>query len=331
MTDAVHSTAPARADYVYIAALGHSGSTLLELTLGNHPRMVNVGEVERLSIQFARMNSANRPGLCSCGKRPTDCPVWGAVVEAVRREHGVSLPDDPFGWQVSNMGRERDGKWRTPLSVLARQWYILFRLARYYDVPVLKWCSGLSLVHRRWVNHRFFVAGVVKKMTGAETVIDASKEAVGMRDVYDFGTGTVKIIFLTRDVHGVVWSEVKRMKGRRNATRFARRWAAVNRRILRFLEGVPHRDWIHVKYEGFCADSTGTLRRLCDFLGHAYDPAMAAGPFGGEKSHTIYGNSIRFTNIQAIREDLTWHQQLTPAEIDTVDQIAGPMMKQLGY
>ena len=320
-----------RADYAYITSLGHSGSTLLELILGNLPRMVNVGELERLSLQLARGRRGKRPGLCSCRKRPVDCPVWGAVIEAVRREYGVSLTEDPFGWQLSNIGREHEGKWRTPLSVLARQWYSLCRLAKYYDLPLLKHLSGLSLVHRRWVDHRFFVAAVVKRVTGAETVIDASKNAVGMRDVYDYGPGLVKIIFLTRDVHGVVWSEVKRLKGRRDVVHFARRWVNENRRIARFLQGIPREDWIHVKYEALCADPADTIRRLCGFLGHAYDPAMAAGPFGGENAHTIYGNTIRFSKIEAIKEDLSWKQQLTPEEIAEVDRIAGPMMKQLGY
>jgi Sulfotransferase family len=325
------SASPARADYVYITSLGHSGSTLLELTLGNHPHIVNMGEVERLSLQFARANRIKRPGLCSCGKRPMDCPVWGAVAEAVRREYGVSLTDDPFGWQISNLGRERDEKWRAPLSVLARQSYILFRLAKYYDLPVLKWFSGLSLVHRRWANNRFFVAKVVKKMTGADTVIDASKEPVGMRDVYDYGSGVVKIIFLTRDVHGVVWSELRRMKGLGDAERFANRWVDVNRRIIRFLEGVPRGDWIHLTYEEFCANPVNVLQRVYGFLGYAYDPAMATGPFGGETAHTIFGNRIRYSKIEAIKEDLSWRQQLTPAQIEQIDRIAGPTAKQLGY
>jgi len=150
-----------------------------------------------------------------------------------------------------------------------------------------------------------------------------------MRDVYDYGNGTVKIIFLTRDVHGNVWSYMRRAKGPRNAALYAGNWVKMNRRIVRFLEGVPRRDWMHLKYEALCADPIGTMKRLCDFLGHTYDPAMEQ--LSRVEPHTIFGNRIRHSKIEAIKEDFSWKQQLTPAEIAEIDRIAGPTAKQLGY
>lgn len=332
MTDTVQPATPARADYVYIAARGHSGSTLLELLLGGHPRMTAVGEIYRFNIQFSRANRPDRTGLCSCGKRPIDCPVWSKVAEAIKREYGVSLADDPFGWRISNVGPERDTKNRTQFHMLTRAWYKACRFAKYYDIPVLKWLSGASLTHRRWMQHRFFATNVVKALAGADAVVDTSKEPVDMRDVYDYGTGTVKIIFLTRDVHGNVWSYLTYRKGSRgngNVAQLARNWVRWNRRIMRFLEGVTRRDWMHLKYEELCADPIGTMKRLCDFLGYAYDPVMEQ--LNRVVPHTIFGNLVRHSKINAIKENLSWKQQLTPAEIDEIDRIAGPMMKQLGY
>jgi hypothetical protein len=329
MKDMEQSAPPKRADYVYIAALGHSGSTLLELLLGGHPRMTAVGEIYRFNIQFSRANRPDRTGLCSCGKRPMDCPVWSKVAEAVKREYGVSLEDDPFGWRISNVGPERDKKIRTPFHMLARAWYKACRFAKYYDLPVLKWFSGASLTHRRWIQHRFFATNIVKAMAGADAVVDASKEPIDMRDVYDYGTGTVKIIFLTRDVHGNVWSYLKRSRGKGNAALYAGNWVRWNRRIARFLEGVPRRDWMHVKYEELCADPIGTLKRLCDFLGYGYDPAMEQ--LNRVEPHTMFGNRIRHTKIEAIKEDLSWKQHLSPADIEVIDRIAGPTAKQIGY
>jgi len=322
------STPPARADYVYIAAKGHSGSTLLERLLGGHPRMTAVGEFYRFNIQFSRANRPDRTGFCSCGKRPIDCPVWSKVAEAVKREYGVSLADDPFGWRISNVGPERDKRIRTQNHMLARAWYKACRFAKYYDIPVLKWFSGASLTHRRWMQHRFFAANTVKSLAGVDAVIDSSKEPVDMRDVYDYGTGIVKIIFLTRDVHGNVWSYLKWRRGKSH-TELANNWVKWNQRIVRFLEGVPRRDWMHLKYEELCGDPIGTMKRLCDFLGYAYDPAMEQ--LNRVEPHTIYGNPMRFSKIETIKEDLSWTQQMTPDEIAGIDRIAGPMMKRLGY
>jgi len=65
---------------VFIASLGHSGSTLLDLMLGSHPRLVSLGEVH---ATIAR--AAEKQNVCTCGKAADDCPVWGPVLAAVRK------------------------------------------------------------------------------------------------------------------------------------------------------------------------------------------------------------------------------------------------------
>ena len=318
-----------RADYVYITSWGNSGSTLLELLLGRHPDMTSIGEIDRLSLQFARANRVDKPGVCSCGKRPMDCPVWAAVANAVKHSYGADLSEAPFSWRVSSIGSEKDLKWRAPFSLAARAWYRTFRTAEYDNLPGVKWLSFLSLAHRKWVEHRFFAADVIRSLTNAKAVIDASKDRVSMRDVYDYGTGRVKLLFLTRDVRGVVWSRAKRMKTRRTTEPIAKKWVRVNRGILRFLDGVPPHDWMHVKYEELCAQPIETLRRVCGFLGYPYDPAIEN--LNSFDQHTIGGNRIRFSTIGVIKEDLSWKEQLTSAELEHIHRVSHPMMMRLGY
>jgi hypothetical protein len=86
--------------YIYIVGRGHSGSTLLELLLGGHHDLVSVGELQKLSLQIARRDKPY-PGLCSCGRRPYDCDRWRAVIDAVRRDHGVDLVSEPFAFRLS--------------------------------------------------------------------------------------------------------------------------------------------------------------------------------------------------------------------------------------
>ncbi len=60
---------------VYIAGLGHSGSTILDMALGSHPNMIGLGEI------YAVFNSKNYNNLfenstCSCGEKGKDCSFW---------------------------------------------------------------------------------------------------------------------------------------------------------------------------------------------------------------------------------------------------------------
>lgn len=72
---------------VFIASLGHSGSTLLDLMLGSHPRLVSLGEVH---ATLAR--AAEKQNVCTCGKAAEECPIWGPVLAATRQD-----PRRPYG------------------------------------------------------------------------------------------------------------------------------------------------------------------------------------------------------------------------------------------
>lgn len=69
---------------IVVACLGHSGSTLLDLVLGKHPRIVGLGEV------FAGMAVLSRPPKrsadlqCTCGSPPEQCRLWGPVSARLR-------------------------------------------------------------------------------------------------------------------------------------------------------------------------------------------------------------------------------------------------------
>jgi len=70
---------------VFIASLGHSGSTLLDLVLGGHSAIVGLGEVGR-SIDLPNGGPATDLPLCSCGKTARDCGFWGTVLPRLTHE-----------------------------------------------------------------------------------------------------------------------------------------------------------------------------------------------------------------------------------------------------
>ena len=71
---------------VYITSRGHSGSTLLSLMLGGHPKVVSGGELKML------INPKSESKLCSCHfVTPERCPFWSEVQRHVLDWVGVPL------------------------------------------------------------------------------------------------------------------------------------------------------------------------------------------------------------------------------------------------
>jgi hypothetical protein len=64
------------ATLVGIASACHSGSTLLDMLLGNHSRIVGTGEMNRLTLYA-------EDRICTCGETVVACPFWSSVRVAV--------------------------------------------------------------------------------------------------------------------------------------------------------------------------------------------------------------------------------------------------------
>ena len=60
------------ATLILIASAGHSGSTLLDLLIGNHPSVASAGEMNRLTL-----HAPDR--VCACGETVTRCWYWNQV------------------------------------------------------------------------------------------------------------------------------------------------------------------------------------------------------------------------------------------------------------
>ena len=76
---------------VLIRGLGHSGSTILDLALGSHPRMLGLGEAVRILRTPQPGEERRGPArlradlrhqrLCTCGLTASRCLVWGELLE----------------------------------------------------------------------------------------------------------------------------------------------------------------------------------------------------------------------------------------------------------
>ncbi|MDZ7841073.1 MAG: hypothetical protein U5R46_09700 [Gammaproteobacteria bacterium] len=67
---------------LFIMGLGHSGSTILELSLSRFPDTVGLGEIKKILKRPAILSGkhgASSPPVCACGETVTECTFWSTI------------------------------------------------------------------------------------------------------------------------------------------------------------------------------------------------------------------------------------------------------------
>ncbi|MDP9439576.1 MAG: sulfotransferase, partial [Actinomycetota bacterium] len=172
---------------LYIMGSGRSGSTVLDIVLGNHPVMESVGELTNLPRSGWGGAPVTRSSICACGRRVADCPFWSAV----RRE-----------W-VARVGEEGAARYPT----------LRASFERYRRLPRL-------LAELRRPSDRFREYGgltralfeAIRATSGKEVVVDSSKNPLRALALSDTPGVDLRLIHLTRDARGVVASRKKAFK-----------------------------------------------------------------------------------------------------------------------
>jgi hypothetical protein len=159
-----------------IAGLGRSGSTILDIVLGNHPRIESVGEVGNLTVNgwVSRESlrgidpSKRRVPICTCGKRldvlyvdaPDEaCPFWSRVRGEWAERAG---PED-----IETYPRLRGSFERTRLAVLIQQYLRLLYEERRRSASFRSYAA---------LTRAFFES--VRAVSGRPVIVDSSKIAV---------------------------------------------------------------------------------------------------------------------------------------------------------
>jgi hypothetical protein len=138
----------------------------------------------------------------------------------------------------------------------------------------------------------------------------------------------VRVLHLTRDARGVVSSRKPYMP----VPIAARRWTHYHFVAENTLERwVPEEHRLRMAYEDFVASPEDALKRLFAWLDADYDPDCLV--FDGTTiSHSAGGNPARFEMGGGIRPaDERWRQNLTDADLEVVEKIAGARNRVFGY
>lgn len=319
----------------YILAASHSGSTLLSMLLGSHPRIVTTGEIN-LSAQAIGSLDRYR---CSCGELILKCVFWQKVKEGMSvRGHVFDLSDAGTDFKASDSVYAR----RLLNPMVRGPWLEGLRDAALSLSPI--WRRQCRQIQDR---NAAFVSTALD-VTGAGVVVDSSKIALRLKYLLRNAELDIKVIRLIRDGRAVALTYMDPagfadaqdpgrraggMGGNRKNQRLpmeqaAYEWKRCIEEAEQVLRNLSPSQWIEVRYEAYCSQPDETLSRICAFLN--IDPEMLPNSFRNVEQHVV-GNGMRLDTTSEIQLDERWQSTLSNQDLAEFDRIAGAVNQRYGY
>lgn len=306
---------PGGTQVLYVLGFGRSGSTILDLLLGEVRGFFSAGELQ--SLWRESLLDGRR---CGCGPAVAECRLWDEILGGrecaalgMSPEEVVTLQGDRLGLppvrgSSGSHSRRRSGS----------DW------ARYGEV--------LQALYRR-----------IAEVTGAEVIVDSSKLPSVAPVLEQLDGVDVSYLQLVRDPRAVAhsWRRAKEAVDRLGGGYFdrlgvARSTATWNRRqraAERVRARAPGRSLL-VRYEDFVARPAETLVQVAALAGR---PEPDLGFLDGRRAtlapnHTVSGNPVRLRHGEIeLREDTEWVASLPARDRAAVTSLAWPLLRRYGY
>ncbi len=308
---------PSPQKLLFVGGMPRSGSTLLDLMIGQLPGHFDVGE-----LFYMWQAGVLRNQLCACGEHFDACLFWMPVGEVAFGGWGRIDVHDVLALQA-----RVDSTARLPLS---RSPKLLPRHAE--DV-------------QRYLGLTTTVIRAAAEVAGADVIVDSSKRPSTASLLATSHAIDLRVAHMVRDPRGVVnsWSrEVPLPVGagahdhlkKRSTRQIVRRWVTVNLMIERLgRQGIPlHR----IRYEDMVGDPRRVMTALLalwgkDVVDGDLDFLADEGLLSGA-SHAIAGGRVRLrTGHIQLRLDETWRRELPQWRQTATVAATYPLMRRYGY
>jgi hypothetical protein len=311
-----HRAGGARPKILSIVGAGHSGSTVLDIVLGNDSRVVGVGELHKLPRSGWVHDDDRR---CACGSPIHLCPYWLEV-----RERWNDRCDGQLERYVALQDRfEGSGSTWPRLLVDARRRTAAFR--RYAEMTAALYEA---------IGH----------VSDKPIVVDSSKKPIHAYALLLNPHLDVRVIHLVRDGRGIVWSKSKSLRRDVEAgvprdrhpvssSRSTAHWILANLESEIVVARAGRSNALRISYEAFVARPIDVLRAVGALAGEdlgVLGEAVAAGrPM--QTGHKVGGNRVRRSGSLCLRPDLRWTTDLPPRDARTFWRMAGWLARRYGY
>lgn len=303
---------------VYVAGYGRSGSTLLDLILGNQPDALSLGELTYLFHALSGQYDIE----CSCKRKFEDCPFWKPVLEYFRQH----VPD--ADWQKT------DANIRAVESITSLPSLILNRLNR-----------KTADDYRRF--HEALFAAIAHVGGSRRLYIDSSKSTrvvIGrplalLRLVHM----DVRVIYLVRDGRGVLWSGMQGSnfnlsRGESGGISVAHgyrslvMWIFTNLLTLFMLRFLPRDRVFYLTYSELINQPVAVVEALQAFIGEDYsaviDSLRASNSVPINENHLVGSNRMAQAvgTALTIKADESWKRKLPRIHRIAYTVLASPLL-----
>lgn len=296
----------------YLAALGHTGSTLMALFMDSHPQIASVGETVPTRVNQVRKGENL---MCSCGARYGECPYWLPLFQELTRQ-GIEF--SPTRW-ATDYRYKNDLLHRTLTRYSRRDWLKPLQDLAGRHLP--GHAARMSAADRANVVY----TQALLQRTGARLLFDTSKYFWRLHRLLQIPEFEVRVVKLVRDVRGVAASAKRRNQSVEWA---ATSWLNYQATIAYVTQHLPPERVFFLRFEDFCTDPQLWQQRLYRFCGvDVIEPPHEVIP----SEHHVMGNRVRKQKRLVIREPDPWDARLTTDEITKVMNLAGARNRQLGY
>jgi hypothetical protein len=301
---------------LFIGGYGRSGSTLLDMMLGQVPGFFSAGELRHVWVRGFRENH-----LCSCGLAFRECALWREVVREAFGGHGAADLEKTIAAQYS-VDRMRN----------------IYRLARGGGSQAF---NDTRAAYGRQLA-RLYAA--IRKVTGCTVIVDSSKAPAhgfllkGLPDV------DLRTVLLIRDSRAAAFSWMRRkprpeirgrdeMMPRHSPVTSALLWNARNHFVE--LLGRAGSPLLNVRYEDLAAAPERLLKDIVAFASPPAPPAfefLAGHTLAARVLHQIAGNPLRFHEGRLdIRADEEWRTKMSAPARLAVTALTLPGLIRHGY
>lgn len=292
---------------IYICGEGRSGSTILDTLLGNHPDIFGAGELWSFWSE-----DKSKTGPCSCGAPFDECEMWNSFRQEYLKR--IEEPDT-----------KRSDALRAQLDRIQPH---LFGYPKITDQQRAQYQSD---------HLKFYQA--VAKVSGKNIIVDSTKMVGRAFNLETIDGLDLRVIHLSRDGRGVVWSRMRDLKKdptrkRHTPVESILNWRIKNKLALKLKQHLGSR-YVHVRYEDLVQSPIQTLKNVgeaCDVdFSHTIDLLENSGEF--QVGHQIGGNMAARLGggTKSLKLDEQWKEAL-PIHYDFLFRtLAGGVARKLGH
>lgn len=261
-------------DIIYILGAGRSGSTILATTLNNHEEIHYVGELHHF-FSYVKSNSQ-----CSCGKTIRSCEFWKKVLNGLPR----SYKDDPQKFE--HLCNKMEYHSSIPLHLMG------FKKDKQFDKYKDVQENLISSIHQE---------------TSSRYILDSAKYIGRFLALKKIFKNQVKVIFLVRDLRGVICSFKKNVQTQNSPLKTYIYYMVINM-TAHFLNILPKFKILKIRYEDIVDHPASTFHQIGNFLdlelSECAKKIEEQKPF--KMPHIIGGNRLKVSSNIIIKKDQKW-------------------------